>query len=223
MINKEKFLSTEYVDKIIETGKWSEHGSDVHRLIEDELLESLPEHLQEMDPDDSLRHPDFRPVLCNWLSARFNKCKKDIMKELDSNKDKDHLYLITRTIMCDEDLIDKIKIKDFDIGRFWTSMDYYEFIHKNKDNENLFEVTVSAKVALSDIDLVETMRSRVDYSNGDEEAEIYIKNGAQPLFMSYTVVTPDDDYLGEFDCDKTKERALNLTRKARTPELDISY
>ncbi|MNL76856.1 hypothetical protein D3C87_2028930 [compost metagenome] len=63
----------------------------------------------------------------------------------------------------------------------------------------------------------------MDYSNGDDEAEIYIKNGAQPLFMKYTVVTPDGDYLGEFDCDKTKDRYLGFTKKARTPELEISY
>lgn len=223
MINKEKFLSQEYIDKIIETGLWCDHGSYVHRLIEDELLESLPEHLQKMDPDDSLRHPDFRPILCNWLSARFNKCQKDIMEELKSNRDKDHLYSITRTIMCKEELIHKIKTEDFDIGRFWTVMKYYEFVDKEQDDKDLFEVTVEAKVALSDIDLMETMRSRMDYSNGDEEAEIYVKNGAQPIFMSYTVVTPDGDYLGEFDCDKTKERYLSFTKKARPPELDISY
>ncbi|PTH79984.1 hypothetical protein [Aeromonas veronii] len=223
MLNEKQFLSKEYVDGLIETGKWSSHGSDVHRLIEDELLESLPEHLQEMDADDSLRHSDFRPILCNWLSARFNKCKKDIVEELKSNRDENCLYSITRTIMCNEELIHKIKTEDFDIGRFWTVMKYYEFIDRNPDNESLFEVTVEAKVALSDIDLVETMRSRMDYSNGDEEAEIYIKNGAQPLFMSYAVVTPDGDYLGEFDCDKTKDRYLNFTKKARTPELEASY
>ena len=72
-------------------------------------------------------------------------------------------------------------------------------------------MVVYAKVSLDDIDFIETMRSRMDYTNGDMESEIYVKKESIPIFIKLSWIV--DNEIRDVDC-ITEERELRLKEKA---------
>jgi len=72
-------------------------------------------------------------------------------------------------------------------------------------------LVVYAKVSLDDIDFTETMRSRMDYTNGDMESEIYVKKESIPIFIKLSWIV--DNEIRDVDC-ITEERELRLKEKA---------
>lgn len=71
-------------------------------------------------------------------------------------------------------------------------------------------MVVYAKVSLDDIDFTETMRSRMDYTNGDMESEIYVKKESIPIFIKLSWIV--DNEIRDIDC-MTGARELKLEEK----------
>ena len=55
------------------------------------------------------------------------------------------------------------------------------------------------------------MRSRMDYTNGDMESEIYVKKESIPIFIKLSWIV--DNEIRDVDC-ITEERELRLKEKA---------
>ena len=55
------------------------------------------------------------------------------------------------------------------------------------------------------------MRSRMDYTNGDMESEIYVKKDSIPIFVKLSWIV--DNEIRDVDC-ITEDRELRLKEKA---------
>lgn len=215
------FVTPEYIAGVISTGKWCEHGSCLSRFIEEVASDHLPEHLLDTSYDDIIKSDEFAEFLPTWMNKRFAWCKKYIKEDLNTAQDHNGLFTLSRTIYCTPELLERIKEKDIDIGRYWTTSGYYSYAHNTDKDRNTLQVTVTASVNAKDIDFMQTLISRMDYSNGDDEMEIYIKPTGSPVFLSISVTTTDDEYLGEIDC-STPEREKALLRKQRHIQSELA-
>lgn len=210
MISQEEFLTREYVDGLYSTMKWSDHGADLYDCIDDKQDDDdFPVECQgrKMTFEDMVEHPAFRAYFEEWLPQRFRYAKEWMESDLKQCADKsDGLFLIKRTIWCNQALFDKAAAEDFDIGRFWSTYNPSAYCGSACE-EKTIELTVSAKVSADDIDWTETMRSRMDYTNGDMEGEIYLKEDSTPIFI---MLSWQD---GDISC-ITEEREARLKLKA---------
>lgn len=183
MISEKEFLTNDYISELLKTGKWSAHGAFLDLYVYDTYEYIIKEKIpSEFDWLNILREDPFKKHFLNWLPQRFRYAKEWLEKDLSKCKTDDGLYLIKRKIFCDQDFLSKCIKKDTDIGRFWCS-NYPEAYSVSEKEPELIDLIVDAKISLKDIDLIETMRSRMDYTNGDMENEIYVKKDAMPIFI----------------------------------------
>lgn len=209
MLKETAFLTSKYIEELLSTGQWSEHGASLDRFIEEVALPHLPEEVQRKEGDELLRDPAFTTFLGDWLKRRFAYCSRDIAEDMSAMKDERGFYSLSRSITCTRDLIKEVLAGDVDIGRYWSADAAYTYGVED-DESKPFIITVAAKVSLSDVDMVQTMRSRMDYDNGDDEREFYIKDGVTPVFVSVYVDGDDPELDGEIDClTPAREAALN--------------
>jgi len=210
MISQEEFLTREYIDRLYTTGQWSSHGAPIDHYIDDNQDDDdFPVECQgrKLSFDEILAHPAFRVHFEAWLPQRFRYAKEWLESDLKQCADKsDGLFLLKRTIWCNQALFDKAATEDFDIGRFWSTYNPSAYCGSECE-ERTIELTVSAKVSVNDIDWTETMRSRMDYTNGDMEGEIYLKENSTPIFI---MLSWQD---GDIAC-LTEEREACLKLKA---------
>lgn len=218
MISQKEFLTREYIDELYATNKWSPHGAELYDCLDDKQDEDdFPVECQgrKMTFEEMLVHPAFRIYFEAWLPQRFRYAKEWLERDLKNKIDKeDGLFIVNRTIFCDSSIFERAKLEDFDIGRFWSTHNSSAYCGEISD-KNPIELTVSAKISLSDIDKVETMRSRMDYTNGDVESEIYLKKDATPVFIYLSWNTEGD--FGETSClTEKRKRLINLKALNKT-------
>lgn len=212
MITQEEFLTEEYISEIFKTGQWSEHGACIEQYIDDNHEDDdFPEEFREYDVHffDVLKSESFQKHFREWLPIRFRYAKEWLEKDLLSCRSKDGLYTIKRKIFCSNETLSQCIAKDIDIGRFWTTLQPEAYCGSLSES-NPIDLVVYAKVSLTDIDFIETMRSRMDYTNGDMESEIYVKKESIPIFVKLSWI--DDNEIRDIDC-MTEARELKLKEK----------
>jgi hypothetical protein len=166
---KEKILSTKSINKIIESGRWSSHGSEIKFLFGDE---------NNYDKDDS----DFS-ILTEYLNRSFDLVYKEISAL-------DFPLKIKRYLTLDEDEAKAIKSSEDiigDFGSYWTNGtgDSYEAYKKKR--KEYFVILEGEVESLSDIDVFETIISRMDYIYGSQESEIQMKKNIKLKSFKYSI------------------------------------
>lgn len=188
-ITEKSFLNAEYLTYLFDNGKWCEHGATLDQFIEDNKS-NFRFDIFSMDTKQILMNEDFKKFLMNWLPIRFRYVMVWLEKDLDACKEGDS-YSIKRTIFCNKVTLERTLKESFDIGRFWSTYNPQAYCGE-KDNDNYIELTITGLACNEDIDWLETIRSRMDYSNGDNEAEIYVKAGCFPVFKNVSWIENDD-------------------------------
>ena len=160
----DNFANETYIDKMISMDKFCSHGSyfsDCHELFED---------FEDDYPDVLDNKETMKRFLTYWIPHRIRYLAKDIISELSHFKElyrasyltEDH----TRNI---KENMDSVPIKN--TGIYWSSRkDTYSFTPKTV-SENDFDVLLSTDIVSEKIDWYETIVSRIDYINGDQEQE----------------------------------------------------
>lgn len=184
-------VTPEYIDQIILSGKWVEHGSTLEEFIEERVDEEALVDVAHLGWKDVLISSEFKEYLTNWLPHRYTYSKELIVQELTPIKNnykpsstKPAFPLtVDRTMLMTQELREQLINGDnIDIGRFWGTQSTDAWGVEMDDS--LLHTTITATILPGDIDWIETMKSRIDYVNGDQEAEIQLRKSAQPVFQS---------------------------------------
>ncbi len=158
IIDKETFLSTEYIEGLFSTGRWSEHGSDLSDFYNENDITSTEEH----------------EALLKFLPHRYDFAMKYLAKDLAGT---DAIILMRSLYMSTDELKGITPGSTANVGKYWTVSNPEPYGAICTDGKVL--VTVKAKVQRNQINILETMRSRMDYVHGDYEMEIQLNAGEE--------------------------------------------
>lgn len=179
--NLSEIVTDEYITNLISTEKWVEHGSSMHEFIDDisEIDNFLPSNLNGMQSSEILQHEDFKVFLGEWLPRRYNYIVNEIKDEL---KDRESLILSRCLYLSKKDQERILSGEIFYIGKYWGT-GHVEAWGATPE-KNKLETHITAEVNPEDVDWMETLKSRMDYMNGDQEQEIQLKDNAIPKITS---------------------------------------
>lgn len=188
--SRDSFLTEQYIAQLIETGKWSTHGESLDRFIDDKLAcGDLPASLLGAgDVDDILIHPDFKTYLTDWLPRRFIYVVSLMKEEIASFP-----LQVNRTLWADNALIDQILADSgTPVGIYWGTGATEAWGAAPKPG--MTEINVFASIGPEQIDWHETIRSRMDYSCGDDEGEICLNLTARPTITRLFRADTGEDF-----------------------------
>lgn len=168
---KSYFNSENYINELIKSRKWSSHGAELFQ--HSEFLEEFEDLFPNADKDDAV----LKSLLQYWIPIRLNYVIYQINDELSKSE---NLY---RSMLVNDAQLNSItsRVADKcivqDLGLYWsTSRNIYAYgateeQSKEKNNDILMETSFNG----DHINWIETIRSRIDYFNGDDEQEMQLK------------------------------------------------
>ena len=164
-----QFLNDKFIDSIIKTKKFCSHGSSLDDCYE------LFEDFEDKYPNALKNDRVLKQFLYFWIPLRINYIANEIISELDYYKQ------LHRQVFINQETLDNIKKKDTvsvdDIGVYWSSLpstDSYNIIIDESNKDNIW-VRFSINYDFNLINWKETLISRIDYLNGDQEQEFQLE------------------------------------------------
>ncbi|MEP8041719.1 hypothetical protein ABJY94_18995 [Vibrio parahaemolyticus] len=162
------FLSDSYINQIILSKKWSEHGSNLDEC--EELFDNMG-----VDPDKTLKCSlELKSMLTKWIPLRLRYIASEMEYELNNST------TIYRAISVKpeklKETVNKLNaaktVSDF--GCYWSSSEYVQpwGAKTNKRDKTIY---IKMELPLEALDIIETLRSRIDFNNGDDEQEYNLK------------------------------------------------
>lgn len=164
IIDKENFLK-QYFEEIRKTKQFSDHGSSIEEFIDDYDYDDIW-----FDPSDPslLDNEDFWEGFKNWLPKRFDYALKQINQDIGFSNT---IPLVRAMIVQDGKIIEE----GSSVGIFWTIDNGGYNITPYQGNESSgVEIHLRTSVSKNQINVYETMKSRMDYAHGDQEGEIQL-------------------------------------------------
>ena len=167
----EQVVTKDYIDQVLESGKWNPHGSDIDRYFEDaDAIECLD--------DDSVAEQHLREV---YFPNRFRFVMEELSRHLDDLSEDPHLLRAMHIPTSDWGSF-KSKLGKQPLGVFWSV--HQPETHGTVEKRGI-HVTIKAKFNPEQVDWVETIRSRMDYDLGDDEEEIQLLKYAIPDVVDF--------------------------------------
>ncbi|EGR2229581.1 hypothetical protein QX249_09930 [Vibrio parahaemolyticus] len=162
------FLSDSYINQIVLSKKWSEHGSNLDEC--EELFDNMG-----VDPDKTLKCSlKLKSMLTKWIPLRLRYIASEMEYELNNST------TIYRAISVKPEklteTVNKLNaaktVSDF--GCYWSSSEYVQpwGAKTNKGDKTIY---IKMELPLEALDIIETLRSRIDFNNGDDEQEYNLK------------------------------------------------
>lgn len=146
---KHYILSKEYLDYVIQTGRWCEHGSSIFNYFDCEDL--IIEYSNSKER---------RQIMKSYIKERL----EDILFNLE-NESPQKLY---RVIYADC----KPSKKGF-FGHYWSSREDTNACVEIEQTKK--EYLLTAFFDHCEVDWIETLKSRLDFAYGEREQEYYLK------------------------------------------------
>jgi hypothetical protein len=169
----ENLITEDWIEGALRRGTWTEdHGSDVDRWIDDlragDLLPrfEFPPHLASSNELEIYSDQQFRDVLRSWLRVRYGY----VVKQLQATD----IERVGRRMSVDDDWLAGIYTGASKLGVYFGDLplDQGEFWYdENQANDVYLEVSIIPE----DIDWEATILARMDYTTGDEEREVCLK------------------------------------------------
>lgn len=172
----EDVVTDEYLDFVIKESKWTSHGSDIGRYLEDMELESLHER------PEALKHhlktvyfPNRYRFIRTMMEDEFQRLAED--------------PVIRRAMSIPVSSWSDFKkgLGHEPIGVFW-SVSQPECYGIGEARG--VRVVVRASFNPDQVDWVETLRSRMDYDLGDDEEEIQLFADVVPDVIDFEFIHP---------------------------------
>lgn len=166
---KEFAQNDTYIEELFKYKKWSSHGSYIFDNSEfmEIFIDKFPNFHNDFD--------SFKKLMHYWLPLRINYIVDSIIDELNYSKN------IYRKLYVNNDhflfLEKNNTISVSDVGVFWSSFKYVDAYNVDPNNSNKMKaIKLKSTFNNDNINWIETFRSRIDFENGDDECEFYLKN-----------------------------------------------
>jgi hypothetical protein len=177
-----QFVTPQLIDEIIREGKWVHHGDDLDDWLDTSTYASdnhgdlglSPEEaeaLEAMPYAEQMKTPAFRKCVEHWVMFRV----KDVQKTFETGCTYGSIApfsgetILTRVV--------RAASPTSPLGVYWTELSPKRIVRVVPDHEEHPCVILQVKAKNVTIDWYETLRSRLDYSNGCDEAEIQLARG----------------------------------------------
>ena len=184
--SKEEFITDSYIDEVLITARWCHHGNDIVHFIDDVLLDTDEiKHLANKGVEVITAAPEFRRYFKRWLSLRYDYVLGELKDEISS----DTLTLKRAVYLTDEEILAVRNRSKKDVGVYWTTGIPNAYNVAPEASAGKKEYILTAKVRIEDVNWHETLVSRFDYSNGDDEMEINLSEMPLP-----TITEIADEY-----------------------------
>lgn len=212
--SQEEFLTKKYIDKMFKMKLWVSHGSGFHNFLDDSKNEDdFTKSLLGKTYDEMMESPASRKYIEDWLPCRFRYVIAELKETLNEFPLK-----INRTAYLHESVRESISHGNRpDIGKFWGVRETDSWDVAPSEGKGISTV-VEGFVSPEDIDWIETIKSRMDYENGDEE-EVQLKKGVFPIAVS--MYCNDKDEKLPLSYDASFELAL-LSHTCNWLEYDVN-
>ncbi|CAH7266833.1 hypothetical protein VCHA53O466_320056 [Vibrio chagasii] len=172
------FCNESFVDSIIADGTWNGHGSTI-----DEAYDLFYDYRDKYPKAEHCKI-QLKALLMEWLPLRIKYIAHYIFDEI-----KQLGYTVYRALVVDEKEAEHLvnfagKIATVgSLGAYWTT-NKDTFAHGFKPNEHQTKsITLIAPLSLDSVNWFETLRSRIDYVNGDDEMEINLSKDAKIIYQ----------------------------------------
>ncbi len=185
--SKEEFITDGYVSKILQSNRWSQHGDCLSGFVQD-VLPHYDEisHLAQKDIKDVLSDREFIKFFNDWLSLRYDYVIHSLIDELSAGPIVDDKLTINRSLyLTDEDACRVRSGAKTDVGIYWSTghSDAYN-VDPSSLNKAMKMYVVEAEVSIDNVNWHETLVSRFDYCNGDQEMEINLSGMPNPTIIA---------------------------------------
>lgn len=198
---KEDIISDEHVHKLLDNYEWSSHGATLDDFLDNFTEEDkFPDSLKDIPFRELVKMSPFQDIFKVWLSERYDACVSDLTRDIPSFP-----LEINRTILISAGSRTAILDGEFNsVGNFWSVGTSEAYAADVATDQGLYEFTLTALATPDNINWKETLISRMDYTNGDEECEINTTNRPSPkikrlfdtqLFMELNVHKGPEDNL----------------------------
>lgn len=156
--HKQYFLSPEYIERVVATNRWSDHGSYLDSFI-DEVCNGD-------DADETVR-----AALREWLPKRLEWIERDLFLMSPDT-------VINRVIGVTKETFYSISTSDhLSVGIFWGAGDF------EPQNSHPILIEFVSTLGGVTVDWRATLESRIDFDNGDHEQEFQLVLGT-PVRMT---------------------------------------
>jgi len=157
-------------DEMLRIGAFVEHGTSLGEFLD--AWEEDPWWDDDLDTDEILASEQFKIGFRQWLQHRY-----DYVTSLLKTQLKDGFPItISRGMIVSDEWLKSLK-PGTSIGVFWALPGYDPNPYQARQQGH--EIVLVASCTSPMVDWVETLRSRMDYLNGDTEGEIRLKKGVE--------------------------------------------
>lgn len=169
----EDVFTEEWLSDVLMDGQWDpDHGSDVGRLIEDIQagtpgLPPCPDGYEHSDYDWCAGSEAFRDTIMVWAKSRYD----DIVAKIGTDPE----FTLGRRMTVDDDWHGKLATGDATLGFYYGQL---PFDHGGSfwiDEDKPVDIYMEVRAKSEDIDWEGSLKARIDYCTGDDEAEIRLK------------------------------------------------
>lgn len=206
---QEILISEKAIDLIMKNGKWCSHGSDIDDYIGSEGIYR--------------RKESDRELVTEHLHRRFDEMWEEIEKLEFPLNVKRYLTMTEDELLHSEEQ----SIQASDVGIYWSVNETGDAYDATPQNDKDFFVILDGNInSIDEINLVETMRSRLDWAYGNREGEINLKKETRINDLKLDIKIPKDKFSFLFiDDNKSyssleeikpiieKNKSLNLSQK----------
>lgn len=171
----EEYVSDDYLDFIKENWVFVDKGDTIDRWIEE--CPHVPESMSRLSKWNLKQDIEFDAVLRKWLTLRYGYITSILANDIANNARGDYLR-ISRALYIHHRDIDRFKKlvginRGAEIGKHWSTIAPLPWGAFEPD---MVKITVTGMVAWDDVDIIQTLRARTCWVNGDGEHEITLKD-----------------------------------------------
>lgn len=178
-----QFVTPHLIDEIIDQNRWVHHGDELNDWLdgscyasdnanEIELTDDEAAALEAMPHEQALHTPEFRKCVEHWVRQRA----AGIAEEFRNGDSYSKIApmgpdtVLTRLI--------RAQTPKSKLGVYWTELNAQGIMRVVPDHETDPVIILEVRAKDVQIDWYETLRSRLDYSNGCDESEVQLMSGS---------------------------------------------
>ena len=200
-------LAAEFAEDALRTGKFAEHADALVTMVD--MFEHEPWWDDSLPAEDVVETEAFKRGFRVWMPKRVRFAFEALKEDLAEASRPDGRLEIARAMAVPEGWASEVSPGD-PLGVFWAADHESSDIAAYQGDQSLPQVTIEAVCDPEVVDWKETLRSRTDYLNGDDEAELRLLPDARVEVVGRTEEPPVSE--GEYGTARHLEPDLAFAR-----------